>query len=294
MLEGVDADEFRARKGNCTVMPETGTTAFVLGGGGILGAAEVGMLKSLVERGIRPDLVVGSSVGALNGAFVSADPSVSTVAQMIDAWCGLSGRGVFNGSFVGQVGNLLRHGTYLHSNERLRALLEDNLGDIAFEDLAVPFQCVAACIETASPRWFSTGPLAPAVLASCAVPGLLPAVEIDGEHFLDGGLVRSVPIGRAVRMGATRVFVLQVGRLERPLEAPRRPWEVALVSFEIARRHHFHEEVANLDEGVELHVLPSGSGAAAVSWRYRDSSSVPARIEAAYDASCRYLDRVTV
>lgn len=272
-------------------MPATGATAFVLGGGGILGAAEVGMLRALLERGVEPDLVVGSSVGALNGAFLSADPSPETVERMLEAWCGISGRGIFSGSFAGQVGNVLRHGTYLHGNERLRALLDANLGAARFEDLAVRFECVAACVETASPRWFSSGPVAPAVLASCAVPGLLPPVEIDGEHFLDGGLVRSVPIGRAVRLGAARVFVLQVGRLEQPLQPPRRPWEVALVSFEIARRHLFHEEVANLDEKVELHVLPSGSQAAAVSWRYRDSSSVSARIESSYKASSEYLDR---
>lgn len=272
---------------------ESAATAFVLGGGGILGAAEVGMLKALADRGIRPNLLVGSSVGALNGAFFSADPSAATVEQMVEAWCGISGRGVFNRTFAGQVGNLLRYGTYLHGNEGLRSLLQENLGDVRFEDLSVRFECVAACIETASPRWFSSGRVAPAVLASCAVPGLLPAVEIDGEHFLDGGLVRSVPIGRAVRMGATRVFVLQVGRLVQPLRPPRRPWEVALVSFEIARRHHFHEEVANLDEGVELHVLPSGSTVPNISWRYRDSSSVPERIDSAYRASCDYLDRMT-
>ena len=275
-------------------MDTPGLTAFVLGGGGILGAAEVGMLKALAEHGVRPDLVVGSSVGALNGVFVSADPSVETVERMVETWAGISGRGVFSGSIAGQVTNLVRHGTYLHDNAGLRSLLEDNLEVSRFEDLAVRFECVAACIETASPRWFSSGPLVPAILASCAVPGLLPAVRIGEEHFLDGGLVRSVPIGRAVRLGARRVFVLHVGRLEDPLRAPRRPWEVALVSFEIARRHHFHEEVANLEEGVELHVLPSGSRAGAVSFRYRDSSAAPERIDSAYRASCEYLEGISL
>lgn len=273
-------------------MPDSGSTAFVLGGGGILGAAEVGMLRALAERGITPDLVVGSSVGALNGVFISADPSASTVERMVETWVGISGRGVFSGSIAGQVSNLVRHGTFLHDNSGLRRLLEDNLGIRSFEQLTVHFECVAACIETAAPHWFASGPVVPAVLASCAVPGLLPAVRIGEQHFLDGGLVRSVPIGRAVELGAKRVFVLQVGRLEEPLRAPSKPWEVGLVSFEIARRHLFHEEVASLEEGVELHILPSGSKAAAVSLRYRDSSSVPRRIESAYRASREYLDGV--
>ena len=92
-----------------------------------------------------------------------------------------------------------------------------------FADLKLPFHCVAASIETASARWFSSGPVVPAVLASCAVPGLLPPVEIDGEHYFDGGLVDSIPVGRAVALGASTVYVLQVGRIESPLAVPDAP-----------------------------------------------------------------------
>ena len=102
---------------------------------------------------------------------------------------------------------------------------------------------MAANIEGATARWFSSGPVVPAVMASCAVPGLLPPVEIDGKHYFDGGLVDSIPVGRAVALGASVVYVLQVGRIESPLAVPRRPWEVGVVAFEIARRHRFHEEM---------------------------------------------------
>ena len=251
------------------------------------------MLRALLERNVVPDVVVGSSVGALNGALVAADPTTANVERLTAAWNGISGRGVFGGTVASQLKNLARHGTYLHSNQGLRSLLEDALGSsMAFGDLPVHFECIAASIERAAPRWFSSGPLVPAVLASCAVPGLLPAVEIEGEHFVDGGLVRSVPVGRAVELGARRIFVLHVGRLERPLQPPRRPWEVAVVSFEIARRHHFQEELANLPEGIELHILPSGSTAPSVKIRYRSPSGIPERIDAAYRAGATYLDRV--
>jgi NTE family protein len=268
------------------------TTAFVFGGGGMLGAAEVGMVRALLERGVSPDLIVGSSVGALNGALVAADPSSATAARMVDIWTGLSDRGVFGGSLIGQLGTLVRHGTFLHSNERLRTLLDDALGAATdFGDLRVRFECIAACIERAAPQWFSTGPVVPAVLASCAVPGLLPAVEVGGEHFFDGGLVRSVPIGRAVELGAARIFVLHVGRLEHPLTAPNRPWQVAHVAFEIARRHHFEEEMASLPDGVELHVLPTGSSPPGLNIRYRRTSAVAADIADAYDATRAYLEQ---
>jgi NTE family protein len=271
-------------------MADTVSTAFVLGGGGVLGAAEVGMLRALLERGIVPDLIVGSSVGALNGAFVAADPSLTSVERMAEVWTGLSDRGVFAGSVLGQLSTLARHGTHLHSNEGLRRLIEGELGQRKFSDLAVRFECVAASIERASATWFSSGLVAPAVLASCAVPGLLPAVEIGGEHYLDGGLVRSVPIGRAAQLGAQRIFVLHVGRLEQPLQPPTRPWQVALVAFEIARRHQFGEELAGLPDTVEVSILPSGSTAPSLSVRYRSTSGVRGRIEAAYDASAAYLD----
>lgn len=248
------------------------------------------MLRALLERGIVPDLVVGSSVGALNGAMIAADPTPATVERMTEMWTHLSDRAVFGGSVLGQLGTLARHGTHLHANQRLRRLIDDALPGARIEQLAVHFECVAACIERASAHWFSEGPLADAVLASCAVPGLLPPVEIDGLHYLDGGLVRSVPVGRAVELGAQRVFVLHVGRIERPLEPPTKPWEVAQVAFEISRRHHFEEELAGAPDGVEMHVLPAGAAVRTLSVRYRSNSAAPRRIADAHRATARYLD----
>ena len=233
-------------------------TAFVLGGGGVLGAHEVGMLRALSEAGIAPDVVVGTSVGAINGAFVAADPA-SAAAWLARAWQGEALQQAFSETILGQVARLARSGTHLHSIEPLRQMLEEALPGGDFADLQLPFHCVAASIERASAHWFSSGPVVPAVLASCAVPGLLPPVAVDGEHYFDGGLVDSIPVGKALALGARTVYVLHVGRIERPLTAPRRPWEVGLVAFEIARRHRFHEEMAALPGDVRVHVLPSGA-----------------------------------
>jgi len=261
----------------------------VLGGGGVLGATQVGMLRALVEARRMPALVVGTSVGALNGAAIAADPSRRGVAVLAGLWTALSDSGMFSGSLLSQAGRLARHRTHLHSAEPLRRLLADNLPSM-FEDLAVPFQCVAASIETASARWFESGSLADAVLASCAVPGLLPPVEIGGEHFLDGGLVHSIPVGRALALGATEIYVLHVGRIERPLIQPRSPWDVGLVAFEIARRHRFVEEMAALPATVRAHVLPSGDeNAPLMSMRYRSAADVASRIERGYQATAEYL-----
>jgi NTE family protein len=249
------------------------------------------MLRALSEAGISPDLVVGTSVGAINGAFVAADPA-GAAAWLARAWQGEALRQAFSETIFGQVARLARSGTHLHSLEPLRAMLEGALPGRDFADLRLPFHCVAASIERASARWFSAGPVVPAVLASCAVPGLLPPVALDGEHFFDGGLVDSIPVGKALSLGARTVYVLHVGRIERPLRPPRRPWEVGLVAFEIARRHRFHEEMSSLPDHVRVHVLPTGGDrlpAGRAQFRYRDPSKVGLSIERAYAASASYL-----
>lgn len=267
----------------------TPNTALVLGGGGSLGAAEVGMLRSLAEHQIRPDLILGCSVGALNGAFFAADPTPAGAQRIEQAWARLQTQHVFTESVLGRLGILVRHGTHLHSNSSLRLLLETEFAGVQIEDLPVRFECVAASIERAAAHWFDHGPVVDAVLASCAVPGLLPPVEIAGEHFLDGGLVYSVPVGPAVARGATRLFVLHVGRLERPLTPPTRPWEVGLVAFEIARRHRFNEDIAGLPASTEIHILPGGTDDATINLRYRRPPDIERRIDAAYRASQQYL-----
>lgn len=267
------------------------STAFVLGGGGLMGAHEVGMLGALAEAGIRPDLVVGTSVGALNGVFVAADPGGSA-ERLSDLWQGEPLRLAFSETLVGRAARLARSGTHLHSMEPLRRILTQLLPGPDFEDLELPFHCVAANIEAASARWFSKGPVIPAVMASCAVPGLLPPAEIDGEHYFDGGLVDSIPVGHAVAIGATDVYVLHAGRIESPLTPPQKPWQVALVAFEIARRHRFHEEMAELPDGVRVHVLPTGGDHLPPGWsqfRYRDKRRVKLSIDRAHAASAEYL-----
>jgi NTE family protein len=273
------------------------TTAFVLGGGGVLGAVEVGMLRALLERGVTPDLVLGTSVGALNGAMVAREPRLTVIERLTDLWAQTAvSREVYGDRPLRTVRRAVSTGTHIYSAKPLTQRLVEELGDTTFADLEVAFQVCAASIERSAEHWFTSGPLVPAIVASAAVPGLLPPAEVETEfgveHFLDGGLVNSVPVGRAVELGATRVFVLQVGRVDRPLTVPRRPWEVARVSFEVARRHRFTREMAELPDHVEAHVLPAaGTSSKDDSMlAFRDFSSVQRRIDASYEASLDYLD----
>lgn len=274
-----------------------GKTAFVLGGGGILGAHEVGMLRALAESSLVPDMVLGTSIGAVNGAFFAADPTPGGVERLIELWQDLNAASVSAGMILRRVTTLARSGTHLESLESARARLAEALPVDRVEKLRVRFQCVAASIERAAEHWFDHGPLADVVLASSAVPGILPPVKIGDEHYIDGGIVNSIPVARAVALGATSIYVLQVGRLEKPLRPPRWPWEVGLVAFEVARRHRFAHDLGSLPEGVQLHVLPTGGSAApayndvaAQIGLRRAARSVGRYIDSSYRASQRYLD----
>lgn len=271
-----------------------GPVAFVLGGGGVLGVAEAGMLRALFRSGIRPDFVFGTSIGAINGALVAADPTEPVTERLVRLWTSPEAREVYGASVARQLRRLTAR-TYLHSLRPLRRLLERELGEeTTFADLAVPFRCCAASIERATEHWFDTGSVVDAVLASAAAPGLLPPVEIEGEHFIDGGVVNAIPIDAAVRAGAKRIFVLRVGRSERPLSPARRPWEATQLALEIARRHRFAREMAALPDDVRVHVLPAGDGESRDDspWAYRDVAAIGRRVSSAYTASRRFLDSI--
>jgi NTE family protein len=248
---------------------------------------------------VRPDLVLGTSVGAINGAVLAAVPAEEVADRLEALWRSPEAAEVFAAGAVARLRELARSRTAAHSPAPLRRALVAQLGDRRIEDLPVPFGCCAACIEDAAEHWFDRGPVVAAVLASAAVPGLLPPVEVNGRHYLDGGLVDSIPLGRAVALGARRVFVLQVGRIEQKLDPPRNPWEVAVVAFEIARRHRFARDMSAVPDDVEVHLLPAGDGAAP-RWnsrealRYRDVSGIGRRIDGAYRASADYLSTVSL
>jgi NTE family protein len=270
------------------------TTAFVLGGGGVLGAVEVGMLRALFERGITPDLVLGTSIGALNGAMVARQPDGSVIGPLTELWqgAGTAGPDVYGDRPLRTVRRAVATGTHLWSSQPLKQALLEELGDLTFEELPVRFQVCAASIERAAEHWFDSGSVVDAVVASAAVPGLLPPAQVGDEHYLDGGIVNSIPLGRAVQLGATRVFVLQVGRIDRQLAVPKRPWEVARVSFEIARRHRFNRELEELPDGVAAYVLPARGTSTKDDTLLgsRDFASVQERIDLTFEASMEYLE----
>lgn len=176
----------------------------VLCGGGSRGAIEVGFAEALWEYGVRFDGIVGSSVGALNGAFLAAGAQPSRLA---DIWRSLRFRDVFRFNW-----SVLSRGSAARSLFRLGRRLERllaNLGDRAIESLPVPFTAVAADLATGAAVELDRGPLATAVRASAAVPGLLPPVWWDGRWLVDGSLAADLPLATAVARGATEIWAVR-------------------------------------------------------------------------------------
>lgn len=264
-----------------------GKVAFVLSGGGNLGSIQVGMLRALVERGIRADVVLGCSVGALNGAAYAADPTEAGVRRLEELWLGIDDDEVMPSGWLPPSVMMARRRPAVHDNAGLRTLVEDALGVDRFEDLQVPFHCVATAVEPAAEAWFSSGPLIDPILASAALPGIFPLVRIGELRYMDGAVVNDVPVTQAVALGARTVYVLHVGTLDRPWLDPKRPFDVIVQAYWIARRHRYHEDLDALPSRVKVVVLPVGSPPRL---KYNDFSHSLELITQAYAATAAHLD----
>jgi len=243
-----------------------GWTAFVLAGGGTRGAVQVGMLAELVDRGIRADRVYGASVGAINGAGYCGDPTPAGIRRMEEVWSGLSGDLVFPRSRGQGPWTYFQRRRAVHSNEGLRRIVETGVTFELLEEAIIPLEVVATSLTDGRERWLDRGPVVEAVLASAAIPAILPPVRIDGDVLIDGGVVNNVPLSRPIGAGATRVFVLLCGPLHYHPPEPKRPIEAMLTAFFVAVHARFARELAAVPRGVEV-VVFSGGGQPAADYR---------------------------
>ncbi|MBV8304184.1 MAG: patatin-like phospholipase family protein [Acidimicrobiia bacterium] len=261
-------------------------TAFVLGGGGNLGAVQVGMLQALFEAGVVPEVLIGCSVGALNAAGVAADPTPAGVRRLRETWLNLDADQLWPAGRVSGLWMLGRKGQAIQPNDGLRQLIERTLPYKRLEDAVIPVHVNATSLETGRGHWFTTGSAVEAILASAALPAVFPPVVVDGEAYIDGGVVDNVPISRALALGASRIFVLHVGNFARPRQLPRRPIDVLLQSFSIARNHRFLAETDDPPPHVELVVLPAVDPGRI---RRNDFSRSGELIQRAYTAAREFL-----
>jgi NTE family protein len=230
-------------------------TAFVLSGGGNQGVAQVGMLRALLEREIVPDVVIGTSAGALNGAAVAYAPNLTGVAQLSAVWEQLRAEHVFPDGRLHRAWNVMRRETHLFGNEGLAAVIHHATPARSFSDLEIPLRVIATDLDTGEEVVLARGPLKPALLASAALPGVFPVIHHDGRRLVDGGVVNNVPLWHALSGPIDRIYVLNVtaGVGER---VERSALDVVMTSFMHARSQRFELELRALPPGVEVIVLP--------------------------------------
>jgi NTE family protein len=251
-------------------------TALVLAGGGVRGAAQIGMLQVLTEHGFVPDRIYGSSVGAVNGVAFAGDPTRDGVERMTEIWRGLSRDLVYPQGRLHGPWLYLQQRESVYANKGLRTVIENGIDFERLEDAAIPVEVVATSLTDGHERWFSSGPAVDAVLASAAIPAVFPAVEIGGERFIDGGVVNNVPITRAVEAGATRIVVLLCTPPVLTPATPKRPIEAMLNALFISIHARFSRDMAHVPPGVEV-IVCSGTDAGARD--FDDFSTTDALIE---------------
>jgi NTE family protein len=267
-------------------------TAFVFSGGGNLGAIQVGQVRALLERGIIPDAVIGCSVGALNAAAIAANPTLDEANRLADFWKGLSREDIFPATGRGRGPWLyIRNGTSAYSNCGIRKLVSRWLRVSRFEEFRARLCVVATSLRTGVEHWFESGDVTLPLLASTALPGAFPPVEIDGETYIDGGVVNNIPISKAFELKAKRVYVLDVGNHEEERPDPKRPYDVLMQAVNIARAHRFRMERECVPDGVEMVRMPTIQIG---KLRYDDFSKSADLIERAYRASVAFLDSMAV
>ena len=184
--------------------------AFVLSGGANLGAEQAGMLVALLQAGIEPNVLVGTSIGAANAAFLAADPSLDRAESLADLWRTVRPRDVFPLNPVAITRSIFRGGA-IFPTEPFRRLMEREIPYATIENAPIPLRIVATAFDDGSEVVFDSGSVVDAVLASTALPGVFAPHEVDGRLYLDGGLVDQVPLGPAIDAGATTLYVLSVG-----------------------------------------------------------------------------------
>lgn len=184
--------------------------ALVLGGGGAYGVVQAAYVQAVYEAGFRPSMVIGTSVGSLNGAWVAMYPD--DPEGLVEIWHGLEAINLVRLNPMRVAGRFFRRPLGLSTNEIVPRLIERHVGDLRFEDTKLPLAIVATNLSKAEKHVFRSGPLGPAILASTAIPGLFDPVEVDGELFLDGGLAASVDLATALAMGATEILAIDLAR----------------------------------------------------------------------------------
>jgi NTE family protein len=262
-------------------------TAFVLAGGASLGAIQAGMLEALYEYEVHPDLIVGTSAGALNGAFIADRPQTpETARELAEVWRGLSRNKVFPvNPLTGALG-FLGARSHLVPDSGLRKLMRRHVVADRLEQTAVPLHVIATDVLSGDEVRLSEGPLVDAVMASAAIPGVLPPVSWSARELVDGGVSNNAPIQHAFELGAERVYLLPTSAPCELEEAPRGALAMLVHATGLLVRQGLIHDLATLPGRDHVVVLPPPCP---ITVQPSDFSRADWLIEEGYRVAMRYL-----
>ncbi len=229
--------------------------ALVLSGGGNAGICQVPFMQRLVDIGVRPDLVVGTSVGALNGAFMAFHPH--DIHELPDIWRALRDRKMWDRNVFSIGRNLLRRRMSLYSNQFLRELITPLVDVDDIHAAEIPLYISAASLNRGEKHVFRSGSVIDAILASCAVPGLFPPMQIGSEWYVDAGVVTGLDLQTAIDQGATEILAVDLGAPPPP-RRPRGIIDVLSRSMDIAVEQRTRYELTHLAKRVPTVVWRPG------------------------------------
>lgn len=268
------------------------TTAFVLSGGASLGAVQVGMLQALSEHDVCPDLVIGTSAGAMNAAWIAGHPNLGGLEELAAIWTALRTRDVFPlrpGPGVRAL--LMGRSSALISSDPLRRLITRHLTFERIEDAPVPLRVVATDVLNGGEVLLDRGDAVSAIAASCALPGIFPPVELEGRVLMDGGIANNTPISHAVALGADTVYVLPTGHGCALDAAPRHPLSMVLHAVTLMIQQRLAQDVDRYRGSIDLRVAPP---LCPLQVSPADFSHARELISRAYESTQRWLEEPAV
>jgi NTE family protein len=254
----------------------------------VLGAVQVGMLHALVARGIVPDLVVGTSVGAINGAWFAGHPTLEGVERLGAIWRSLTPREIFPFDPRTALLGFLGRRDHLVSAAPLERLVRRHLPYRRLEEARVPIHVVATDVVAGTEVVLSTGDAVGAILGSSAIPGVFPPVRHDGRLLMDGGILANTPVARAVALGADAVYVLRTGCHAPGVEAPRTALAAAMLALTVLSEERLLRDVERFSDSVRIELVPPPAMPSSSPLDLRRSGEL---IEAAEAAASHWLRR---
>lgn len=234
--------------------------AFVFGAGSSRGALQAGALEVLLKADIIPDFVVGSSIGALNAAWLARYPTLNDVYKLQDLYRQTEFQEIFNGGVPAAVMNLLSRQRGLFDNSGMRALVSDHYAGVKIDDLALPCYLVATRVDDGALHVFGDDPedeVLPAMLSSAAILPLFPPVTVNGVEYADGGLKSSLPLQTAVDRGATAIVAFNILTQLQPAEERETPYAMLLHSVDLVLHSQVTLAIAHCREtnGIPVYIL---------------------------------------